>query len=270
MLRSLSFQFILDFFNFDQVNPEKILQRLGIESLNEFEAMLQQSVNARSAEKSSHNYIIQSSTLTNSLSYLFSPFIHAVLNQNTIYIAPRQNIVEQVYAHYFRLDALALANQQSITEMNLCLDLVPTEFNAAEFGIYAFAKALIDPACRHITVIGQSRLNQAMKDKLVQTYNVQIDEIVLEQKQFDLTKIDFKKLFWKIKTPELAQVCHSIAHENAPLVSRQFHMKLNDAEHLIDDLMYSEHLFEKLSVFAEFTETIFKNNLESKLSYANE
>ena len=68
----------------------------------------------------------------------------------------------------------------------------------------------------------------------------------------------------------MAQVCQSIAQENAALVSRQFHMKLDDAEHLIDDLMYSEHLFEKLSVFGEFTETIFKNSLESKLRYAHE
>lgn len=154
--------------------------------------------------------------------------------------------------------------------MNLCLDLVPTEFNAAEFRIYALAKALLDPACQHMTMIGQSGLNQANKEQLASLFQVQIDEILLDQKPFNLPEIDFKKLFWKRKTPELAQVCQSITQENAPLVSRQFHMKLNDAAHLIDDLMYSEHLFEKLSVFGEFTETIFKNNLESKLRYANE
>lgn len=270
MLRSLSFQFILDFFEFTQIDSTKILQRLGIEFLDEFDVILQQSLAVRSAQQSSHDYIIQSSTLENSLSYLFTPFIHAVLNQNTIYIAPRQNIVEQVYAHYFRLDALELENQQSITEMNLCLDLVPTEFNAAEFRIYALAKALLDPACQHMTMIGQSGLNPATKQQLESLFQVRIDEILLDHKQFNLPEIDFKKLFWKRKTPELAQVCQSIAQENAPLVSRQFHMKLHDAAHLIDDLMYSEHLFEKLSVFGEFTETIFKNNLESKLRYANE
>ena len=270
MLRSLSFQFILDFFDFTQIDSTKILQRLGIESLDEFDVILQQSLAVRSAQQSSHDYIIQSSTLENSLSYLFTPFIHAVLNQNTIYIAPRQNIVEQVYAHYLHLDALELKNQQSITEMNLCLDLVPTEFDDAEFRIYALAKALLDPACQHMTMIGQSGLNQANKEQLASLFQVQIDEILLDQKPFNLPEIDFKKLFWKRKTPELAQVCQSITQENAPLVSRQFHMKLNDAAHLIDDLMYSEHLFEKLSVFGEFTETIFKNNLESKLRYANE
>ncbi len=46
MLQSLSFQFILDFFELTQIDSTKILQRLGIESLNEFEAILQQSVNA--------------------------------------------------------------------------------------------------------------------------------------------------------------------------------------------------------------------------------
>ena len=271
MLQSLSFQFILDFFELNQIDSEKILQRLKIQSLDEFDVILQQSLAVRSrSNQSSHNYIIQISTLGNSLSYLFTPFIHAILNQNTIYIAPRQNIVEQVYAHYFRLDALELKNQQSIIEMNLCLDLVPTEFNAAEFRMYALAKALLDPACQHMTIVGQSGLDSAAKQKLATLFQVQIDEILPEQKQFNLTEIDFKKLFWKRKTPELAQVCQNIANENAPLVSRQFHMKLNDAAHLIDDLMYSEHLFEKLSVFGAFTETIFKNNLESKLRYAHE
>ena len=270
MLQSLSFQFILYFFDLNQIDLEKILQRLGIRSLDEFDAILQQSLAVRSMQQSSHNYILQSSTLENSLSYLFTPFIHAILNQNTIYIAPRQNIVEQVYTHYFRLDALELKNQQSIAEMNLCLDLVPSEFNAVEFKMYALAKALLDPACQHITIIGQSGIDSAAKQQLESLFQVQLDEILLEQKQFNLTEIDFKTLFWKRKTPELARVCQNITNENAPLVSRQFHMKLNDAAHLIDDLMYSEHLFEKLSVFGEFTETIFKNNLESKLRYANE
>ena len=61
MLRSLSFQFILDFFDFTQIDSTKILQRLGIESLDEFDVILQQSLAVRSAQQSSHDYIIQSS-----------------------------------------------------------------------------------------------------------------------------------------------------------------------------------------------------------------
>ena len=34
------------------------------------------------------------------------------------------------------------------------------------------------------------------------------------------------------------------------------------AAHLIDDLLYGEHVFEKTSVFGEFTETILKHHLE--------
>ncbi|WP_407307112.1 hypothetical protein [Acinetobacter sp.] len=140
--------------------------------------------------------------------------------------------------------------------------MVSPEFNAAEFKMYALAKALLDPASQHLTMIGQSGLNPSTKQKLETVFQVHIDEVLPDQKQFALSKIDFKKFLWKRKTAELAQVCQSIAQENAVLVSCQFHIKLNDAEHLIDDLMYSEHLFEKLSVFGEFTETIFKNKLE--------
>ncbi|WP_407307110.1 hypothetical protein [Acinetobacter sp.] len=94
MLRSPSFHFILNFFEVNQIDSTKILQRLGIKSIDEFDDILQHSLALRSAQQSTYTYIIQSSTLENSLSYLFTPFIHAVLNQETIYVAPRQNIVE--------------------------------------------------------------------------------------------------------------------------------------------------------------------------------
>ena len=58
MLQSLSFQFILDFFDLNQIDSEKILQRLGIHTLDEFDAILQQSLAARSMQQSSHNYIL--------------------------------------------------------------------------------------------------------------------------------------------------------------------------------------------------------------------
>jgi len=270
MLRSLNFSFLFNYFELNQIDSAKILQRLAIESIEEFDSLLQQNLAIRATQQTSHQYIIQSSTLENSLSYLFTPFIQAVLNQNTVYIAPRTNIVEQVYTHYFRLDALALQNQQSILEMSLCLDLVPADFNAIEFKLYALAKALLDPACQHIVMIGKGGLEPNIKDQLTQVFKIKVDEISLNQQQFDVSEIDFKKLFWKRKTPELAHICQRIARENAALIGQNLHLKLKDAEHLIDDLMYSEHLFEKLSVFGEFTETIFKNHLESKLRAVNE
>ncbi|OTG65021.1 hypothetical protein [Acinetobacter silvestris] len=211
-----------------------------------------------------HQYIIQTSTLENSLSYLFSPFINAILNQKTIYIAPRQNIVEHVYAEYFRLDALKLNKCQTLIEMDMDLDLVSSEFNATEFRIYALAKALLDPNCQHIFLIGQSGLDAGIKQQIAEMAKIKIDEIKIRQEHFNLNLIDFKTLFWKKKSEDSAELCKSITQANAPLISQQFNMKLHDAERLIDDLMYSEHLLEKLSVFGEFTETIFKHTFKSE------
>ena len=108
MLRSLSFQFILDFLNLLKLILQKFCNDWELNPLMNLMSFFSKALASRSAQQSSHDYIIQSSTLENSLSYLFTPFIHAVLNRDTVYIAPRQNIVEQVYAHYFRLDALEL------------------------------------------------------------------------------------------------------------------------------------------------------------------
>ena len=55
----------------------------------------------------------------------------------------------------------------------------------------------------------------------------------------------------------------NIAFANAPLLSQQLKVALDKAEHLIDDLLYSEHIFEKLSVFGEYTETILKHHRAS-------
>ena len=46
------------------------------------------------------------------------------------------------------------------------------------------------------------------------------------------------------------------------LIGFQLGIDEHYAAHLIDDLLYGEHVFEKISVFGEFTETILKHHLE--------
>ncbi|OTG80282.1 hypothetical protein [Acinetobacter sp. ANC 4648] len=264
MSHSISFEFLIDLFESTLIDRAKILQRLGLKSVKDFDQSLNFSLALRLTQTTQHQYIVQTSTLENSLSYLFSPFINSILNQKTVYIAPRQNIVERVYSEYFRLDALDLNKRQILLEMDLDLDLVSAAFNPTEFQFYALAKALLDPNCQHIFFIGQSSLDDDIKKQIVKTVKINIDDIEVMQGSIDVSQIDFKKLFWKKKSVEIAELCRSISHANAPLISQQFNLKLSDAERLIDDLMYSEHLLEKLSVFGEFTETIFKHAFKSE------
>ena len=97
---------------------------------------------------------------------------------------------------------------------------------------------------------------------LLESSGIQVIQQKLMQQNFDLTEIEFKKLLWKRKTDSVAVTCEEITLANIELVTQLSGIQHADAERLIDDLMYSEHLFEKVSVFGEFTETIYKHQLK--------
>lgn len=263
-------KFLTHFFADEKIDSDKVLKCLGIASTQQLNSILEKNLQRHSLHNKTHHYIIQSTTSENSLSYLFTPFIYAVLNKNAIYIAPEKNIIKHVYSQYFRLKSLALKQEQSLNDMNLALNLISRPFNANELELYGLIKALTDPLLKDITLISEKSLSFDIKDQIIQIFNIKIHNILLRKHQTSLENIDFKKLFWKQKTSHLAQVCQQISLENAPLISSSLNLNLADAERLIDDLMYSEHLFEKISVFGEFTETIFKNHSESQMRYVHE
>lgn len=264
MQQSLDLQYILNLFDVLEFDIHKLLQILGFHSIEQLNQSLQQSLILRQHETNSHQYILQASSIGNSLSYLFSPFIGAVLNLTTVYIAQKESTLEEVYPHYFRLDAVHLEKQRSMQEMHLSLDLVADELDAKEFLIYALCRALLDSHCQHIMLVGDAGLEGIKREAFTQITHISFTEIAPIEDSFDFHQIDLKKLFWKKKSDDIADVCRGIAKANAPLVSQQFNIQLDKAQHLIDDLLYGEHIFEKLSVFGEFTETIFKHHTDAK------
>lgn len=209
---------------------------------------------------SGHHYIIQSSVSENSLSYLFYPFISAVLGFKTRFIAAKHAVLANVYAHYFQLEALELEKQQSINEMDLCFDVLAADLSPADVQLYALCKALLDPICQQIYIITAHAFESQDLMRLAQVANIELHPIALEACPQNLADIDFKQLFWKRKTTAASITCQKIAYINAPLLSLQLNVPLQKAEHLIDDLLYSEHIFEKLSVFGEFSDTILKQH----------
>lgn len=260
MQQILNLQYLLNLFDSLELDIDKLLLKLEFNSIEALDEALKQSLlnryDARDTE--SHQYIIQSSSIKNSLSYIFSPFISAVLNQKTVYIVPQAKMIEQVYSHYFRLDAVHLEKQRSMQEMNLYLDLVISDFNPTEFRIYAICRALLDSMCKNIFLIGEIGLSRSENQSFMQVTKIHLSEIPLVENVFDLENIDLKALFWKKKSDKIADICHKISKTNAILVSQQFNIQPDKAQNLIDDLLYGEHVFEKLSVFGEFTDTILK------------
>lgn len=194
------------------------------------------------------------------LSYVFSPLILSVLKHKTIFISSANAELQHVLGEYFRVEALKLNHTQALQEMDICFDLATYGCSVADLQHYAVFKALLDPNCKRLIVIG-NELDTALKI-LLESFGIQMIQQKLAQQKFDLSEIEFKKLLWKRKTDPVAEVCEEITTANIELVTQLSGIQHADAERLIDDLMYSEHLFEKVSVFGEFTETIYKHQLK--------
>ncbi|ATO20406.1 hypothetical protein BS636_12395 [Acinetobacter sp. LoGeW2-3] len=217
------------------------------------------------AEKRAHTETIHHVMLLDQfdasrLSYVFSPLILSVLKHKTIFISPANAELQQVLGEYFRVEALQLKHTQALQEMDICFNLAVDSCSVQDLQRYAVFKALLDPHCKSLIVIG-TELDSSLKI-LVESFGVQVIQQKLMQQHFDLTEIEFRKLLWKRKTDPVAEVCKEITTANIELVTQLSGIQNSDAERLIDDLMYSEHLFEKVSVFGEFTETIYKHQLK--------
>jgi hypothetical protein len=52
---------------------------------------------------------------------------------------------------------------------------------------------------------------------------------------------------------------------NAPLIAEIGQFSQAQAAHLIEDMFYSEHIFEKLSVYAEYMQTRIQNGASFKI-----
>lgn len=238
----------------------KILQQQMIESPEQLLHSLRAAAQARTTTQTAHHVMLLDYFDASRFSYVFSPLILSVLKHKTIFISPENQVLEQILAEYFRVEALKLNHQQALLDMDICFDLAAAELSSQELQQYAALKAALDPDCKSLIVMG-NELDASLQE-LLQQAGIQLIQYHLVPQHFDLSEIEYKKLLWKRKSSEIASICEQITLANVDLVTRMSRMQKIDAERLIDDLMYSEHLFEKVSVFGEFTETIYKHQLK--------
>jgi len=68
-----------------------------------------------------------------------------------------------------------------------------------------------------------------------------------------------RKLLFKNKDEAYVQLCAHFAQMNAALVGLCDTFTTSQMTHLIDDMFYSEHIFEKLSVYSEYIQTLLQS-----------
>lgn len=212
-----------------------------------------------------HQYFVQLAKVETHPTQIFAPLISAALNRATLYIAAEDRLMHDIYRHYFNIEATQLEKQRALAEMHLSFDFLPQSLNNQQLVVYALSKALLDENCQQIYLLGEHTISEPLLSEFTAQTGILIYEVNVtarEEESIDFRTLELNKLFWKNKSEHLTQACQAIAQENAVLVGLQMGIDQRHARHLIDDLLYGEHIFEKMSVFGEFTETILKHHLE--------
>lgn len=228
---------------------------------DDIETLLQDIVNVRASAQNTSSYaIIQAKPRAENFALVFSPLILSLIGHPSIYYAPRASVATEVLAQYFNLDALAVSHQQAFTDMQLCFDIKDAAISVEYFELLSSIKALLNPAIAQIIVLDSTLTGL---DTWLSELGCQTNFVASTHSKYDYgsAEINYKTLFWKRKTAENAAICEDMTHINSQMLNHLNLMQLNDLNRLIDDFMYSEHIFEKISVFGEFTETIYKDQL---------
>lgn len=259
---SLELQNIWHALHVSSESEARILNHLGYANRAALNAQLEQCLQQRAHGVNTSIYVLQQAEQAANISYAITPLLCSVLNYPTHYVARAEPWLMQFYTHYFRTDALASAKAKSLSEMQLCFDLQDTALNASEFYVASVLQALLDPHTQRIVTLGAPSLIAELKQQLEGYYLIEWLEVPAIDLAVDVTQIDLKKLFWKRKDDALAQVSQRIAYDNSRLVAALCQLSRVDAERFIEDLMYGEHVFEKVSVLGEFSDTVYKHQQE--------
>lgn len=213
------------------------------------EATLLRAKVLRDFSKTQTVYLIQShiEPQQSSLAYLFSPFIFANLNKAAIYTTPATPPVLTILNKYYQADKKVVFKVDEVLEsLKIYLDLELIEMGEAEFIYLNLIKALCRSDISTVFLITHLELDLEALKQLEQFLKIKIHwvKVVKDEGLKDLDQLDMRKLLFKNKDEVYVQLCALFAQMNAALVGLCDTFTVNQMTHLIDDMFYSEHIFE--------------------------
>lgn len=243
---------------------EALQKKLAQHYVN-LEATLLRAKVLRELSKSKVQYIVQSAIYEQqySLAYLFSPFVLANLNQKVIYHSPATTAVLNILNRYYQAEKSQNFKADAALEaLNLYLDLSYLELNTVDFFYYSLLKALSRTDVSSIYLITDLKLNQQKIKELEQFLKIQIHIIQTDpyDRIADCTELNMHKLLFKRKDETYIEICEKFSKLNAQLLCANGSYSLEQASRLIEDMFYAEHIYEKLSVYAEYIQTCLQKD----------
>ncbi len=247
----------------NQPIPVSILAQLEQTYVN-FEATLLRAKVLRDFSKSETVYLIQShiEPQQSSVAYLFSPFIFANLNKAAIYTTPATTPVLSILNKYYQAEKKALFKVDEVLDsLKIYIDLELTELNEVEFIYLSLIKALCRSDLSTVFLITSLAIDVEHLKALEQFLKVKIYWIKTPKDDDlkNLNGLEMRKLLFKNKDETYVQLCAQFAQMNAELVGLCDTFTTHQMTHLIDDMFYSEHIFEKLSVYSEYIQTLLQS-----------
>lgn len=247
---------------------ERLHKKLEQHYVN-LEATLLRAKVLREFSTSKVHYIAQAAIQEqqSSLAFLFAPFILANLNQSVIYHSPATPSVLNVLNRYYQAEQKQnLKIDDVLSALNLYLDLDENELDEVEFLYFSLLKALCRADVTQIFLITALKLDIAIIAEIEQFFRVVIHVIGTDpqDKIIAVDDVNMRKLLFKNKDDQYVALCGKFATLNAQLLLCYGSYNRAQATHLVDDMFYAEHIYEKLSVYAEYMQTRLQHQASLK------
>ena len=242
---------------------QAVQEQLHLDYVN-LEATLLRGKVLRDFSKEKVAYIVQAKIEENdnNLGYLFAPFIIANLNQPVIYTTPISTAVLAILNQYYQAEkSVNLKIEEVLQSLKLYVDLVEQPKKEADFLFRALVEALCRTDISHLFLITHLPVNQDQIQILQDYLQIKIEVICCDTTEPSVNDklINTRKLLFKNKDEFHKTICTLFSNLNAQLVAQIGQFSQKQATHLIEDMFYSEHIFEKLSVYAEYMQTRIQN-----------
>lgn len=246
------------------------LQKMFEQHYVNLEATLLRAKVLREFSTAKVQYIAQSAVQFEqaNLAFLFAPFILANLNHPVIYHTPATPTVLNILNRYYQAEKKQnLKTEDALSALNLYLDLSNDELDEVEFFYYSLIKALCRSDVSQIFLITELKLDIAKIAEVEKFFRVVIHYIETDphDQMIDGTELNMRKLFFKNKDDQYIALCEQFSKLNAQILMCYGTYNREQATHLVDDMFYAEHIYEKLSIYAEYMQTRLQHDA-SKLN----
>jgi len=254
---------------FQSSEPSQSIQaQLHFEYVN-LEATLLRAKVLRGFAKEKVTYIAQAQIHDNdqNLAYLFAPFVLANLNLPVIYTTLNSASVLKILNQYYQAEKRVNFDVVDLLQsLKVYIDVVDEPNDQDDFLFRSLVKALCRSDISQIFLIASSAMNHQQLQQLQDFLGIKIRVIqsVREQSIVNDELLNTRKLLFKNKDDFHRNICTLFSHLNAKLISQAGQFSEIQAAHLIEDMFYSEHIFEKLSVYAEYMQTRIQNGSSYK------